>query len=101
MFSGHVYVWSRPGAQGACSIGRFMFILLLKMLDSVVIDYLHSARISTLPSKHASPLIIDSDQVVPGQFAQEHFQTISRLHTEVRLFSASVRTNEQRRRSPG
>jgi hypothetical protein len=71
------------------------------MLDSVVVDYLHIAGISTLPSKHNPPLIIDSDRVVPGQFALEHFQTISRWHTEVRLFAASVRTNEQRRRSHG
>lgn len=87
-----------PGWKGF--FGCFMFVLLI-VFDSVVVDNLHSALISTLPSKHTSPLIIDSDRVVPGQFAHEHLQAISRLHTEVRLFSASVRTNEQRRRSPG
>jgi hypothetical protein len=52
----------------------------------MIIHYSDLSRVTTVPSKHDTPLIIDADRVKTSPFALERFKAITRRDTQITQF---------------
>ncbi len=56
----------------------------------MIVDYLHFVGITSFPTKHDAPLIVDTNTVLPGVVASQGFKAITRGRAKIAEFGCRV-----------